>query len=71
MASILRAVVFFSKVNKVYTGSSDPVNFIVMIKTNNFRGGLTDVTAETKAVLERGSAGGKSLGFRNYRCLQL
>ena len=40
-------VKFFSKLYKLIFGYFDPIIFFLIIKINNFRGDLSDISAET------------------------
>ena len=44
------AVKFISKLNQFIFGRFDPVNIFLIIKINNFRGDLTDVSAKKEAL---------------------
>ena len=46
------SVLLFSKPNSTILGYVDPVNITSIIRINNFRGELTDVSAETKTLVQ-------------------
>ena len=44
-------VKFFSKLNNLFLGYFDPINNFLIIKMNNFRGDLSDISAKTATPL--------------------
>ena len=50
-------VLLFSKLNKMFFGYFDPETIFKIIKLNNFRGDLTDISTKKEALLHSGSAG--------------
>ena len=43
----ISSVKFFSKLNNLFFGYFDPINSFFILKINNFRGGLSDISAKT------------------------
>ena len=60
------AVKFFSKSNNLFFGYFDPINIFLIIKINNFRGDLSDVSAKT-ATLVLVTAGSSQMNLPNNK----